>query len=390
MPAGPAPAGKGYQMKKIRCAVIGTGGRCQNLMDHLLRHAHGALDIAAVYDPEPSMRETFFRELSLSGVEIAPSAEAAIHTRGVEWVIVASPNRFHCEQILTAFAAGKNVFAEKPLATSIADCQAIEEAHRKAGTIFATGFVLRYSPLYVKAKELLDSGRFGKILSIEANENIYPEHGGYILTTWRRLRKFAGPHILEKCCHDMDLLEWFTDSLPVRVQAVAARRFFTPDRAYLLDKYPPDTLMRKINDTQIANPFTGDSDVDDTIFSVSEFRNGIIASFSATMCNPIPERRMRFHCEYGTLVVEFYTMTLRYHFLGEKNEQTISFGPCEGHGGGDGKIMSALWDSMQNGTAPLCSGSEGLRSAVFSLALDQAAHEHRIVDLEDVWKKLHC
>ena len=380
----------GNHMKRIRCAVIGTGARCRNLIRHLLCHAQGALDIAAVYDPEPSMRERFFRDLCLPEVKNSPSAEAAIHTPGVEWVIVASPNSFHCEHILAAFAAGKNVFAEKPLATCIADCQAIEEAHRKAGTIFATGFVLRYSPLYARTKELLDSGRFGKILSIEANENIYPEHGGYMLTSWRRLRKFGGPHILEKCCHDMDLLEWFTGSLPVRVQAVAARRFFTPDRAYLMDKYPPGTLMEKSNRMQIDSPFTDDSDVDDTIFSFSEFRNGIIASFSATMCNPLPERRMRFHCEYGTLVAEFYTMTLRYHFLGEKNEQCVSFGSCEEHGGGDGKIMGALWDSMQNGTAPLCSGSEGLRSAVFSLALDQAAHEHRIVDLEDVWKKLHC
>ena len=74
-------------MKRIRCAVIGTGARCRNLIRHLLCHAQGALDIASVYDPEPSMRERFFRDLCLPEVKNSPSAEAAIHTPGVEWEI---------------------------------------------------------------------------------------------------------------------------------------------------------------------------------------------------------------------------------------------------------------------------------------------------------------
>lgn len=377
-------------MKKIKCAVIGTGGRCRSTMKHLIQHANDNLDVVSIFDPDPWMRKKFFTELKLPEVPNSGSAAEAIRFPGVEWVFVSSPNSKHTEHVLESFAAGKNVFAEKPLATSIEDCQTIEKAHRQAGTVFATGFVLRFSPLYRKTKELLDSGKFGKILSIEANENIMPEHGGYILTSWRRLRKNAGPYILEKCCHDLDLLEWFTGSLPTRVQAVAGRHFFTPDRADLMNKYPSGTLMAKQNDQQIETPFTSDSDVDDTIFSISEFRNGIFASFSATMCNPLPERRMRFHCEYGTLIVEFYSMSIRYHMLGETSEQTITFGTCEEHGGGDSKIMEALWDTMQNNTPPLCSGSEGLRSAVYALALDQAAHEHRAIDLENIWKKLSC
>ena len=377
-------------MKKIKCAVIGTGGRCRSIMKELLKHARGNLEVAAVYDPEQWMRDKFFNDLNVPPVENSESPEAAINTPGVEWVIVTSPNSMHKDHILMSFAAGKNVFAEKPLATSIEDCQAIEKAHKAAGTMFATGFVLRYSPLYIKVKELLDSGKFGKILSIEANENILPEHGGYMLTTWRRKRELAGPHILEKCCHDPDLLEWFTGDLPLKVRAVSDRRFWTPERNYMLEKYPENTLMVKQNQQQADSPFTAESDVDDTTFSFFEFRNGIIGSFSATMCNALPERRMRFHCEYGTLVVEFYTMSVRYHMIGESTEQLITFGSCLGHGGGDGKIMGELWDAMQNGTMPKCSGSEGLRSAVFSLAIDRAAREGGEVDLTEVWKELGC
>ena len=163
-------------MKKIKCAVIGTGGRCRSIMKELLKHAQGNLEVAAVYDPEQWMRDKFFNDLNVPPVENSESPEAAINTPGVEWVIVTSPNSMHKDHILMGFAAGKNVFAEKPLATSIEDCQAIEKAHKAAGTMFATGFVLRYSPIYRKVKELLDAGAIGKIISIK-EETVMIETG---------------------------------------------------------------------------------------------------------------------------------------------------------------------------------------------------------------------
>ncbi len=380
-------------MKKIKIAVIGAGGRSRNIVGQLFDAAQGNVEIVSVFDPKPEMLERFFERLKLPVMASAASVSEAINTPGVEWVIIASPNAMHKDQIIQAFAAGKNVFAEKPLATTIEDCVAIEEAHKAAGTMFATGFVLRYAPLYVKTKELLDSGRFGKILSIEANENILPEHGGYMITSWRRDKKIAGPHILEKCCHDMDLLEWFTGSLPTRVTAYAGRKFYLPERAYMMDKYPAGTLWVRQSPDQLDNPFLAGGEIDDTLFSIAEFRNGVFASFSCTMCNALPERRIRFHCEFGTLVVELYTMTIRYSLLGENTEEQIKVGGIGGianHGGGDAVIMAELYKTMQEHTLPKCGGSEGLRSAVFSLALDKSAQEKRTIDMEEIWAKLGC
>jgi hypothetical protein len=50
--------------------------------------------------------------------------------------------------------------------------------------------------------------------------------------------------------------------------------------------------------------------------------------------------------------------------------------------------MKELYDSMRTGAAPKCSGSEGLESAVWALAIDQASHSGQIIDLEKVWIKL--
>ena len=50
--------------------------------------------------------------------------------------------------------------------------------------------------------------------------------------------------------------------------------------------------------------------------------------------------------------------------------------------------MEELYDTMCNGTEPKCSGSEGLESAIYAMALDQAAQSGKIIDLEPIWKKL--
>ena len=374
--------------KTIKAAIIGAGMRSQMVMNCLRRSARRKLEIVSIYDPDTEVAAKLMEKLNADSAVLTDSAEAAVNAEGVDWVLIFSPNAFHCEHILMSFAAGKHVFSEKPLATTIEDCLRINTAHKRSGKLFATGFVLRYSPIYRKVKELLDSGVLGRIMSIEANENIAPDHGGYIMTNWRRKTEIAGPHILEKCCHDLDLLEWFTDSLPSKVSAFSDRQFFIPENAYLIQKHSKELFLSWPDPHRIDTPFEGDGDLDDMLFSIAEFRNKVQVSFSATMCNCIPERRMRFHCQSGTLVVELYSMILRYRLLGETEERVINFGASGTHAGGDYVLADELWDSMQNNTLPVCSGAEGLKSAVYALALDQSAREGRPVDLETVWKEL--
>ena len=253
--------------------------------------------------------------------------------------------------------------------------------------MFATGFVLRYAPMYRRAKELLDSGRFGRLLLIEGNENIAPDHGGYIMCNWRRLTKFAGPHILEKCCHDLDLINWFCNSLPSRVAAFGGRDFFKPENNFLMEKYGEKTFKSWWDPHAEKTPFTDDTDLMDNMVSIAEFRNRIRVTFTATMSNAIPERRLSFACTEGTMKLDLYSNLLRYRRLGDEGVTELNFSG-DGHGGGDSYIMKELYETMSKGVPPKCSGQEGLRSAVFALALDRAAQTGELVDLEPIWDSL--
>ena len=128
--------------------------------------------------------------------------------------MVGTWNRHHAAPAIAALNAGKNVFCEKPLATTLEDCVAVQKAVRRSEGIFAFGLVFRYSPHFQRIHQMLTEGRVGELISFEFNETLRPGHGGYIFGNWRRRTEVAGSHILEKCCHDLDVANWLVGSIP--------------------------------------------------------------------------------------------------------------------------------------------------------------------------------
>ena len=375
--------------KKINVAVIACGNRSRGVVSHLLKDSNRQVEIVAAYDPDPAQIE-YVKGIWESPDTIAcKTADEAINFPGVEWVMVFSPNAWHKEHILAAFQAGKHVFSEKPLATTIDACMEIYDAHKKSGLHFATGFVLRYAPLYRRVKEMLDSGKFGKIMSINADENIPPYHGSYIMMNWRRERAVSGPHILEKCCHDLDLINWFCRSHASAVASFGGRNFFIPENEWMHEKYGKAVFNQWHDPHAVASsPFISGGDMMDNQVAIFEYRNGIRVQFQCTMSNAMPTRRMYISCTEGTISLDLYAKTIKYRFLGSDEENTLAYKSADGHGGGDDYIMKELYETMTKGVPPKCSGNEGLESAVLALAIDEAARTREIVDLEPVWKKL--
>ncbi|MEN7973991.1 MAG: Gfo/Idh/MocA family oxidoreductase, partial [Verrucomicrobiota bacterium] len=300
----------------VNVAILGCGYRSCVVVDHLLKESLGTVRIASVFDPDKEVASGALEAWGQKDSGICDSYQEAIESDGIDWVMVFSPNAYHKEHIIHAFKCNKHVFAEKPLAVSIEDCQEVFDMHQQSDRLFATGFVLRYSLLYRKAKEILDSGRLGKIISIDANENLSSKLGGYMMSNWRRLAKYAGPYILEKCCHDIDLLNWYCKSLPSRVASFGGLNMFIPGHESLREKYGEEHFRNQPDPHAVDSPFTADTDQKDNLVSILEYRNNIRAMFQTTMSNAIPERRMYFSCTEGTMVLELFSGMLRYKCIG--------------------------------------------------------------------------
>lgn len=379
---------------KIGIALLGCGGRSS--LTRFLFENSKQVELISLYDPDRNAAEERRDSLSSPDAKICASYDEALSVPGVDWAMVFSPNRFHKEHILAAFRAGKHVFTEKPLATGIDDCKEIFDASRTSGLQFATGFVLRYAPVYRKVKAMLDEGYVGKILSIDANENIRPEHGAYIMRNWRRDSQLSGPHILEKCCHDLDLLNWFTQSLPTRVASFGGRNFFTPENESFCERFkgfgpegfsPFDSPWGG-DPHMTPSPFTSDKDLVDNQVAILEYRNQIRVTFMATLSNAIPERRMYISGTEGTIIIELYSGTILCRRIDEEGVRTLTPTAADLHGGGDVVIMRSLLKTMFEGKAPECSGNEGLESSVVALSIDAAMRSGQTFDLEPVWNKL--
>ena len=374
-----------------RIGVIGSGGRIQHVITSLLRESPLST-VTAICDPDELALDRFRREVAPEAA-VCDSVDELCTREDVDWVFIGSFNCHHAAQTIAAFRAGKNVFCEKPLSLSLDEAEEMHEAWKSSGRTFALGLVLRYSPLYRMARNFLEEGRIGEILSFEFNETLDFNHGGYIHGNWRRHRELAGTHLLEKCCHDIDLALWLTGSLPTRVASFGGRSFFKPENACHVTRIGNSssgaTAYRALSDPHGVNPFNDDKSIVDHQVAILDFASGIKGTFH-TQCNAgIPERRFYFCGTEGSMRLDAYSGELEVGRIGW--EKTISLHKTiagSGHAGGDELMAKELAEVLAESRTPAAGFTEGIRSLVVANAVDEAMDKGAVIDMRPQWKRV--
>lgn len=130
---------------------------------------------------------------------------------------ISSTNEKHLAQAMAAIAAGKHVLCEKPLAMTVADAAAMVAAARKARVVFATNHHLRCSGSHRAIRDLIRSGRLGRVLSLRIHHAVHlPPH----LRGWRINDPAAGGGVIpDITVHDADVARFLLDEDPVDVVA---------------------------------------------------------------------------------------------------------------------------------------------------------------------------
>lgn len=375
----------------IRVGLVGAGGRVRGLAG-LLTNDNPRIAITAVFDPlEQSVAAT--RERFGASVQRYATLDELLTKSDVDWVMIGSWNSFHRDQIIAALQAGKHVFTEKPLAISLDQCIDIARAYAESDRMFTIGFTLRYSPHYRKIKEIVDSGEVGEIISLEFNETLGFNHGGYIMGDWRRLKANAGTHLLEKCCHDVDIINGLVGSRVRRTASFGGLSFFTPQNRHHIDRIGTDGTGRQAYRTwpgSVAlDPFTSDKDIVDNQVAILEFDSGVRATFH-TNCNmAIPERRIYLGGTEGTLRADLISGTIEYERIGFDTERIdVSTGARGGHGNGDPALCTHLATMMTEGAQSLTTLEDGINSAVVCFGIDQAMENGEVFDLSPLWRRV--
>ena len=177
------------------------------------------VDLIGLADEDPVRGERFARQF---GANFFPTYEALLAARP-DGVLVCSENSKHRPLVELAAAAGVNVLCEKPLATSVADAQAVIAACERSGVSLMTAFPMRFSVPLMEVKARLDAGELGEVMAWKgSNQGELPKKH----RNWFVDKDLAGGGALtDHIVHLVDVMRWYLNSEVVEVYAVANRIF---------------------------------------------------------------------------------------------------------------------------------------------------------------------
>lgn len=141
----------------IRMGIAGLGAAGRAFVPAI--EAHAAFTLTAIADPSLAIRAEFG---AMEGVATYPDLDAMLGDTALDAVCIATPTPLHAGQARAAFAAGKHVLLEKPMATCIADGQSLIEASARAGKVLLVGHSHSYDAPIARMRAIVESGELGE------------------------------------------------------------------------------------------------------------------------------------------------------------------------------------------------------------------------------------
>lgn len=198
----------------LRVGVVGFGfmGR----MHFRCWEARADAQVVAVCDANPNIKDDTQRAvgnidgaasaIDFSTIELFTDFDTLIEKAGLDAISLTLPTYLHAEFSGRALSRGVHVLCEKPMALTAGDCDRMMEAAGKSGKILQIGHCLRFWPEYAKAKELIDSGAYGKVVAATFQRLGSPP--GWSLDNWFADEQRSGGMALDLHIHDTDFVQY--------------------------------------------------------------------------------------------------------------------------------------------------------------------------------------
>ncbi len=420
-------------MKKI--IVIGAGGRGTTYAD-IAAKMNGEFTVVAVAEPVET-RRNYIKELYNIPEELCQTSweEILARPKFADLVIIATMDRDHYAPVMAAIEKGYNILLEKPMSATPAECCEIERAATQKGVFVLVCHVLRFTSFFCAIKRLIDDGRLGEIIHIQHAEwvgNLHQAHS-FVRGNWRNSEE-SSCMILQKTCHDMDILQWLLGKRCKRVHSFGSLTYFKKENmpegaaARCLDCKYVDSCVYSAprfyinaehehtvfveNATRRKNPtdeqiyemlrttdygkcvFDCPNNVVDHQTVNLEFEGGATVSFSMCAFNE-GGRYIRIMGTCGELVASMQDNFITIFDFGTRKSEKIYFsdivsgeGIADGHGGGDPGIMNAVLQRL-NGNKEnnsICTLADTCRNHLISFAAEESRISGKVIDLEEYEK----
>ena len=409
----------------MKFVLIGAGQRGTIYARYAQKKGH---EIAAVAETDPVRRAIAAGEFGIPEERtFSTGAELLAQPRMGDAAIIATMDRDHFREAVPAMEKGYHLLLEKPISPLPEETLAIEKTAERTGRHVTVCHVLRYSPFFREIRRAIDEGKIGRVITIQHNENIGNFHiaHSFVRGNWRR-SDLSSPLIMQKSCHDMDLLVWLTGSRCNSIASFGDLTYFRKEnapegsaerccdcplkdtcrfsayRCYLplAGNWPATVLTDDQSEAGLKEAIrTGaygrcvyhcDNNVCDHQVTVLRFENGITATFNLSGFTNRMTRTMKIMGEDGEIraseaenVIEITRFAANNT---EKSESEIIRPELvlSGHSGGDSGIVEDFLGMLEGkGSVSATEIHESVESHMMACAAEQARLTGSVVKLAD-------
>ncbi len=219
-------------MKPLKVILIGAGNRGMTYTD-IMATMPEKFQVIAVAEPIES-RRSYVKEKHKIADALCFSDYTPLLSLGkiADVAVIATMDRDHFKPAMKAIECGYDLLLEKPIAPTPEECKTITDFAKSMNAKVVICTVLRYTDIFITLKNLIDSGRIGKVMSINHEEcvgNIHQSHS-FVRGNWGNAER-SSTMLLQKSCHDIDILAWLLGKKCKKIQSFGARSFFTRENA---------------------------------------------------------------------------------------------------------------------------------------------------------------
>jgi predicted dehydrogenase len=324
----------------------------------------------------------------------------------VETVIVSTRDASHKEHVIQAFRAGKDVFCEKPMTTSVRDADQLIKAQKESGRNLQIGFNLRYHQVCQQIKKCLLRGDIGELISGEIHDLIWVHRGSGYLHRWHGEKKYSGGLQIHKSSHTLDLMNWWVDSEPISVSAIGGRSFFKPREKHakychicrIRHKCPERFQLPLVHYDQLYNnktfktdgyypdrcSFDKNIDVEDNYHALVKYKNGVNMSYTLEAFMPDVERLFILNGTKARLEASLEKRTITIQNIFTRRKRTIKIKEEKGgHGGADTFMFREMVGLLKDtGIGMSADVTDGRRSIAIGEAINKSIAQGRVIKLK--------
>ena len=398
---------------RVTFSVVGLGGRASAYLSALQELYPNEHQVVAVADPDPVKQARARNDYGLQDNQIFDTdLDLMEQPRLSDVAIVATQDKLHLRDIRGLLAKGYDLILEKPVATTLEELQEIAAVSKSfPDQMVAVCHVLRHTVFFGEIRRILESGRFGPVVSIQHNENIGYYHfaHSYVRGPWNN-SETSGPLTLTKSCHDMDILLYLLGNTHCQqISSYGALSIFNRDhydpatmapmcvdcpqnescafsapklyssgkiKSVVFDLSSVDKVRKNLGTSPYGRcVYHCDNNVVDHQSTAIKFDNGVTATFNLSAFSAKVNRSLKIMCQFGEIrAIEKPYLIETTDFRTDETTVTELDIRDRGHGGGDKAFVKDFMESYLHGVP-------------FNSTLEQAIESHAMALLAEESRK---